>query len=479
MPSFNVKELKKIDWKLMANRREALLFRSITDNAYAQFETLTGIPWRANSVLWFSDGDMIFSEAEVEKLRSVFVKGGITLLSSFRDKLIRAVQAFDDFSHSLEGIDYSRKTKAELLSLTETYFTMALSSHAFLFPVFVSDGVISRLILDLLPGSDDEKQSRLSVLVYPEKENIHVQEELDFYRIVGAKGNRDRLIASHLQKYAWIGARWYFFENFWRTEDVLGRVQSGCHKDPRKEIEALNMLRRQILTSAKDLEKRLEIAPGSLLSKYICLAREFAYLRTWRTDVVYRAGYLARGLFYEISKRAGLKKEDVIYLTFSEAVDTAKTGRMPVSLQTIHKRKKAFATMLFNGDYIVLVDEKQIEALRSLVKQVPVSDSVKGSVAFSGKASGKVKIVFTTEDLKHFRLGDILIAVMTFPHFISAMEKAAAIVTDEGGITCHATIVAREFKIPTIIGTKIATKVFKDGDLVEVDADKGVARILR
>ena len=65
---------------------------------------------------------------------------------------------------------------------------------------------------------------------------------------------------------------------------------------------------------------------------------------------------------------------------------------------------------------------------------------------------------------------------MTDPRYVPAMKKAAAIVTDEGGITCHAAIVSRELKKPCIIGTKIATKVLKDGDEVEVDAEKGVVK---
>jgi len=67
---------------------------------------------------------------------------------------------------------------------------------------------------------------------------------------------------------------------------------------------------------------------------------------------------------------------------------------------------------------------------------------------------------------------------MTTPDFMPAMQKAAAFVTDEGGITCHAGIVARELKKPCVIGTKIATQVFKDGDLVEVDAGQGTVRII-
>jgi pyruvate,water dikinase len=65
---------------------------------------------------------------------------------------------------------------------------------------------------------------------------------------------------------------------------------------------------------------------------------------------------------------------------------------------------------------------------------------------------------------------------MTFPSMIMAMERAAAFVTDEGGILCHAAIIAREMKKPCVIATKNATKAFKDGDLIEVDANTGIVR---
>jgi len=67
---------------------------------------------------------------------------------------------------------------------------------------------------------------------------------------------------------------------------------------------------------------------------------------------------------------------------------------------------------------------------------------------------------------------------MTQPEFLPAMKKASAIITDEGGLTCHAAIISRELGIPCIIGTKIATKVFKDGDIVEVDATRGIVTML-
>lgn len=91
---------------------------------------------------------------------------------------------------------------------------------------------------------------------------------------------------------------------------------------------------------------------------------------------------------------------------------------------------------------------------------------------------GTVKIILSSKDFYKFNPGDILVTTMTSVDFVPIMGKAAAFVTNEGGITSHASIVAREMNKPCIIGTKIATKVFKDGDLVEVDADKGVVRII-
>lgn len=104
---------------------------------------------------------------------------------------------------------------------------------------------------------------------------------------------------------------------------------------------------------------------------------------------------------------------------------------------------------------------------------------ITGQIAFKGKARGKVKIIRMKQEIADFRKGDILVSSMTIPDFVPAMKKAAAIITDEGGITCHAAIISRELKKPCIIGTKVATKILKDGDAVEVDADNGIVRIIK
>ena len=102
----------------------------------------------------------------------------------------------------------------------------------------------------------------------------------------------------------------------------------------------------------------------------------------------------------------------------------------------------------------------------------------KGQVAFPGKVKGRVRKILKASEVASLKNGEVLVTYMTIPDFLPAMQKASAFITDEGGMTCHAAIVAREMKKTCIIGTKIATKILNNGDLVEVDAIRGIVRIL-
>ncbi len=105
-------------------------------------------------------------------------------------------------------------------------------------------------------------------------------------------------------------------------------------------------------------------------------------------------------------------------------------------------------------------------------------NTLQGQVAFKGKIRGRVHILLNARQMATFKKGEILVSPMTMPDLLPAMKKAAALVTDEGGIVSHAAIMARELSKPCIIGTKIATQVFKNGDIIEVDANKGIVKKL-
>jgi pyruvate,water dikinase len=99
---------------------------------------------------------------------------------------------------------------------------------------------------------------------------------------------------------------------------------------------------------------------------------------------------------------------------------------------------------------------------------------VKGLGASPGIGSGVVKVIGSEKEISKVLEGDILVTTMTTPDMVPAMKRAAAIVTDEGGMTCHAAIVSRELGVPAVVGTKEATKILKDGMKVTVDGEKGL-----
>ena len=147
--------------------------------------------------------------------------------------------------------------------------------------------------------------------------------------------------------------------------------------------------------------------------------------------------------------------------------------------------KRSRGTVLVDGTDNIVISLKEFASkhpeyiFEGLFDSVSSAKEVRGQSAYKGRATGKVRVIKNKIQMKDMQKGEILVSPMTTPDFLPAMKKASAFVTDEGGIVCHAAIVAREMKKPCIVGTKIATKVFKDGDMVEVDAEKGIVRILK
>jgi len=133
---------------------------------------------------------------------------------------------------------------------------------------------------------------------------------------------------------------------------------------------------------------------------------------------------------------------------------------------------------LYRPDQIELIESKYNIKL-DLPMIAGNLTQITGNPASGGYAKGQVRKIMALKHLDNFHPGEILVSPMTMPDFVPAMKKAAAIITDEGGITCHAAIIARELKVPCVVGTKIATAVLQNGDLVEVDANLGIIRIIK
>jgi pyruvate, water dikinase len=98
---------------------------------------------------------------------------------------------------------------------------------------------------------------------------------------------------------------------------------------------------------------------------------------------------------------------------------------------------------------------------------------VRGLAASAGRASGAVRVLTTPEQSARLKTGEVLVAPMTSPDWVPAMRRAAALITDGGGMTCHAAIVSRELGVPCVVGTRNGTTTLRDGEVVTVDGKRG------
>lgn len=152
-------------------------------------------------------------------------------------------------------------------------------------------------------------------------------------------------------------------------------------------------------------------------------------------------------------------------------------------LELAKERQEHYFYLLTDEDGLSeyeISNKKDVEEIYKKYFTVERSAVIKGVIAFPGVVRGRVCILGPNIDPTkvNFHQGDILVAVHTHPRYIELVKKSAGIVTDEGGMLSHAAIIARELGKPCIIGTKFATHVLKNGDMIEVDAGKGIVKKL-
>ena len=205
------------------------------------------------------------------------------------------------------------------------------------------------------------------------------------------------------------------------------------------------------------------------------IAKKLTYIKDFKDDSKRRCIYLEKNIYREIAKRMGITLEESSYLRWSEIIKFLDTGKK-VPTRLIRDRMEGFVSYYNENRVLVCGVGAEIKKvirkfeIKAYEKALP---RIRGTIASQGFAKGTAVIIRTIEDLQKVKEGDVLITFMTHPDYVPAMQKASAIVTDEGGITCHAAIVSREFGLPCIVGAESATQTFKDGDVVEVNANEG------
>lgn len=415
------KEIEKLDWEPWLERHFSPFMVSLfaKSNSKKSFAAI-GIQDIEVKAQLFQNSKWFFSNSVMEdaadKIPTYLKKGLIFDVTNNLETLKRdSIRRLREISHE-DPIDQLKEFYEIMTKVTTNIWLAHVMEHYY------------KRRLKIVPRYvKGDAQKFIGDASFPKKKNAHV-----LFNDALLNGTDPKII---IKKYGWLKCRKITDEPFNKQDLSKMAKKTKPHEYPKIPRELQGLFQE---------------------------VQELVFFRTERTDVFYELIFRARPLFKKVAEHHKIHYDEFDQYTIQSLIS---------------KRPKKSGSSICMASY----KYRFIFTNSSIVKEKKVTDvnSVKGTPAYIGVVQGRAKIVKTAKDINKVNVGDVLITQMTFPQFIVAMQKACAFVTDEGGITCHAAIIAREMKKPCIIGTKHATKIFNDGDIVEVDANLGIVRKIK
>lgn len=451
---------------------------------YGDSHTLIVFYFSNNYVEWY------WNDEDMTRLRNSFIKkvnNNPKILTKLVNDWHKRLRVLDKVMGGIDKTDLSKISDKGLMDLYYRWYNAyldeygiaigiqdAFSMHAdrFLFPHFERT----------LKKHGMDANEKYPILTAPVTDSFITQEYKNRLRLLKELRKTDKSnikfidrLKKHSKRYHWVQNNYakntYLDENYF-----LQQLKQMSNIEPDKELVRLDNERKDVISKKKQLIKQLMLDKES--RNLIKITEVFAYMQDERKKYVLIANYYQDLFLKELQKRLNLKREEIEYTHIHELRSLLKQKK--VNPVVFRERKKNVIVINTLKGYEVISGKVAREIYDKAFKLAGGKvTELKGLVASRGKVEGVVKVVRKIHDLVNVHDGAILVVSMTRPEMIVAIKRATAIVTDEGGITSHAAIVSRELGIPCIIGTKIATKVLKDGDKVEVDADKGVIRKIK
>ena len=436
-------------------------------------------PWDKNKFYTLGankgrDSHFVFSDDRYKNTArekfSRFMLGQITVASQKKiheNISINANKLYQKFSvpQNLNNLNFS-ELKKELKASRDTFSNLV--GDTIYIETFDKDIILSNV--------DNETANKISAL----------WEEMTHPTVISFESRRNKFILDTFEEKGlketamlarYIYTDYFTAQNLSFVEDKIKNIVSK-----KEEVEEkINNRKKIIKKNTKSLSAKIKKETQKV--KDIVEYTQFVInQRDLRKDPIAKIQTVMYDLASEIFKRIKLPEESFLGFITDEIIEMDVDDKKSI-LKELEMRKSGVAVLIRPDSSYEILHMKFEDALKKLddiVHRVKHEDKkeLKGSPACKGFVSGKVRIVI---DVKNaiFKEGEILVTSMTRPEFVPLMKKAGGIITNEGGITSHAAIISRELGIPCIIGTKIATQILHDGDLVEVDADNGVVRILK
>jgi len=402
------------------------------------------------------------------------------------------------------GLNLTKLSSEELIHIAQHLSELHIRQFEILVFIDTFDLVGEKILGELLK-KEPEAREQLSLLIQPPTRSHTQRERLQLLRIAQAileqEGKQegvdrelrfDRLgaevqaaISAVQQEFFWIKNNYGSVgilenEHFVREVQTIIQEYDGKADRIRGEIVATESEEKERAAAKERLWKILSEEQQSILHFF----EKLGELRDERKRTQSMTSSSYKLLLEELSRRFAVEVDLLEYSNFWD-IKELLSPKASYSQKLQARREEALNIPSFSPKPrrrkpMITLGSGEARRIRAQLESKVEENAteLKGSIANKGKAKGVVKIINKIAEFGKFREGDILVSVMTRPEFVPLVKKAAAIVTDDGGLTCHAAIVSREVQKPCIIGTRFATKALQDGDLVDVDATRGIIRIL-
>jgi phosphohistidine swiveling domain-containing protein len=287
-----------------------------------------------------------------------------------------------------------------------------------------------------------------------------------------------KMIEEHYNNYYWSACNYFSFSGLGK-ESIVELVKSTLQQKKKAE-KTLNEMKEQENKTIEEkelLKQKYNFDKNTLLNFHLMESVGIYYDKRKKAQmhIFFSLGRLLK----EIARR---KKTDFDLVKYLFPYELKDFFMDKISKETLVARRK-YTFIDYNKTPIkILVGEEARKTEEAYWHNTDLSKNqyeISGLCASEGSVIAKARVITSAKYIGELKEGEILVTGMTTPDYVPALKKIAGIITDDGGITCHAAIITREMKIPCIVGTKTATRKINTGDLIDLRAHHGMARIIQ
>jgi phosphohistidine swiveling domain-containing protein len=479
-----ITKLKKVEWDRYAVRPYPFFLWSFVQEVYPSYKLFTGHVFDYLMVYSGKFEKIYYRQASTrKKIEALFKKNlqNIKFLKKhekMQKKYLDQALAYN--KKFIKSKDLSKLSEKQILQefnrfIKENYYWAGgLSSGILLLPL-LSDLIQQEFLLPKLVKRGEEKQINeiMGLFSQANKESHFITEDKELMRIAIKKKvkNFDKLLDKHVEKWAVLG--FGGAHKLLTREDFFKRIKE--EKKPKQRIKKLTATRTD---EEKKIQKILKDFKVTGKEKQILnIMRSMLYNRTIEELILSQEEFIFLQFFKEIAKRNHVPLNHMKFITLPEFRQILSGKKFDFT--ALAKRQDTGLVLAIKNKQHVFGGQQAEKIFRKVVKEEApkkFTGRLEGQCGSPGKVKAKARVIHHIAHLDQLKKGEILVTAATNPAYVIAMKKAGAIVTDEGGITCHAAIVSRELKKPCVIGTKYATLYLKTGDRVEVNATDGIVK---